>query len=165
MFIFEREGDRTWAGEGQRERERETQNLKQAPSSELSAQNPVWGSNSWTARSWPEPKLDVWATQMPRDFSFFNVGVYSYRFPFQHCFLYIPYLLASCIFIFIHRKILVICFVISSLSPWLSALFNIHLWIFEICLCYWIHFHSIVVSKDTSHVFNLLKCTEICFGS
>ena len=36
LFIFERQQDRVWAGEGQRERE--TQNPKQAPSSELSAQ-------------------------------------------------------------------------------------------------------------------------------
>ena len=35
------------------ERERERQNLKQAPGSELSAQSPMWGSNSQTARSWP----------------------------------------------------------------------------------------------------------------
>ena len=34
---------RVQAGEGQREGE--TQNLKQAPGSELSAQNPTWGSN------------------------------------------------------------------------------------------------------------------------
>uniref|UniRef100_A0ABI7X9C8 NADH dehydrogenase [ubiquinone] 1 beta subcomplex subunit 6 n=1 Tax=Felis catus TaxID=9685 RepID=A0ABI7X9C8_FELCA len=34
-----------------RVRERETQNLKQAPGSELSAQSPTWGSNSRTARS------------------------------------------------------------------------------------------------------------------
>ena len=40
-FVFER--DRTQAGEGQRARE--TQNLKQAPGSELAAQSPTWGSN------------------------------------------------------------------------------------------------------------------------
>ena len=38
-------------GEGQRERE--TQNRKQAPGSEPSAQSPTQGSNSRTARSWP----------------------------------------------------------------------------------------------------------------
>ena len=38
-------------GGAERERERERENLKQAPGSELSAQNPVWGSNSQTARS------------------------------------------------------------------------------------------------------------------
>ena len=32
-------------------RERETQTLKQAPGSELSAQSPTRGSNSWTERS------------------------------------------------------------------------------------------------------------------
>ena len=38
------------SGEGA-ERERETQNPKQAPGSELSAQSPTQGSNSETARS------------------------------------------------------------------------------------------------------------------
>ena len=41
------------AGEGQRERRR--QNLRQAPGSELSVQSPMWGLNTQTARSWPEP--------------------------------------------------------------------------------------------------------------
>ena len=44
MFIFEKEREREWVSrEGQRERE--TQNPKQAPGSELSAQNPTQGSN------------------------------------------------------------------------------------------------------------------------
>ena len=46
-FIFEKE--REQAGEGKRERE--SQNLKQAPGSELSAQSPTRGSNSQTVRS------------------------------------------------------------------------------------------------------------------
>ena len=44
----ERERDRTQVGEGQRTRE--TQNLKQAPGSELSAQSPMRGSNPLTVR-------------------------------------------------------------------------------------------------------------------
>ena len=36
---------------GERERERETQNPKQAPGSELSAKSPMRGSNSGTMRS------------------------------------------------------------------------------------------------------------------
>ena len=48
MFIFERETDIALAGRG---RERETQNLKQAPGSELSAQSPMQGLNSGTMRS------------------------------------------------------------------------------------------------------------------
>ena len=36
---------------GEAERERETQNLKQAAGSELSAQSPMWGLNSQTVRS------------------------------------------------------------------------------------------------------------------
>ena len=57
MYLFlrdrererERETDRVQAGQGQTERE--TQNLKQAPGSELSAQSPTWGLNSRTTRS------------------------------------------------------------------------------------------------------------------
>ena len=49
LFIFERDRDRMLVGKGQRERE--TQNLKQAPGSKLSAQSPTQGSNSWTAGS------------------------------------------------------------------------------------------------------------------
>ena len=49
-FIFERETEteHEW---GWWQRERQTQNLKQDPGSELSAQNPMWGSNSQNARS------------------------------------------------------------------------------------------------------------------
>ena len=49
LFLRERHRDRAQAREGQRERE--TQNPEQAPGSELSAQSPMWGSNSWTVRS------------------------------------------------------------------------------------------------------------------
>ena len=46
--------------EREREREkRETQGLKQAPGSELSAQNLTQGSNPQTVRSRPEPKSDT----------------------------------------------------------------------------------------------------------
>ena len=38
---------------GEEQRETETQNLKQAPGSELSAQSPMRGLNPQTARSWP----------------------------------------------------------------------------------------------------------------
>ena len=57
------ENDWAWAEEGQRERE--TQNLKQAPGCELSAQSLMWGSNSWTVRSWSEPKLNTQPTETP----------------------------------------------------------------------------------------------------
>ena len=49
VYLFLRETDRAQAGEGQRERE--TQNPKQAPGSELSAQSPTRGSNPQTATS------------------------------------------------------------------------------------------------------------------
>ena len=52
LFIFERERDRErqnkWGGA---ESVRETQNLKQAPGSELSAQGPTQGLNSSAVRS------------------------------------------------------------------------------------------------------------------
>ena len=67
MFIYfwHRERDRAWVGQGA-ERERETQNQKQAPGSELSAQSPMQGSNSQTARSWPELKSNAQPTEPPR---------------------------------------------------------------------------------------------------
>ena len=51
-------------GEGQRERK--TQNTKEAPGSELSAQSPTRGLNPQTARSQPELKLDTQSTGLPR---------------------------------------------------------------------------------------------------
>ena len=78
VFIYfwkrERERDRAWAEE--EPRERETQNLKQAPGSELSGQSLMWSSNSGTVRSWPEPisrvrRLTNWATQEPVSDSWF----------------------------------------------------------------------------------------------
>ena len=41
------------------QRERETQDLKQAPGFELSAQSPMWGLNPRTMRLPPEPKLNA----------------------------------------------------------------------------------------------------------
>ena len=51
LFLRQRETEHE-RGEGQRERE--TQNLKQTPGSELSAQSLMRGLNSRTVRSWPE---------------------------------------------------------------------------------------------------------------
>ena len=59
IYFFKRLFLRDRAGAGEGRRERETQNLKQAPGSELSAQSPTWGSNSQAVRSRPEPKLDT----------------------------------------------------------------------------------------------------------
>ena len=57
VYFWERERERAQAGEEQRERE--TQNLKQTPGSELSAQNLMWGLNSQTVIPWSELKLDA----------------------------------------------------------------------------------------------------------
>ena len=54
MFIYFWERDRVRVEEGQRTRE--TQNPKQTPGSELSAQSPTRGLNPQTERSWPELK-------------------------------------------------------------------------------------------------------------
>ena len=43
--------ERQSVSRGRAEKERETQNLKHALGSELSAERPMRGSNSWTARS------------------------------------------------------------------------------------------------------------------
>ena len=53
------------SSEGQRERERETQNPKWAPGSELSSQSLLWDSNSQTVRWWPELKSEAWPTESP----------------------------------------------------------------------------------------------------
>ena len=50
-FSFERERETERESGRGRKRERETQDPKRAPGSELSAQSPTRGSNSWTTRS------------------------------------------------------------------------------------------------------------------
>lgn len=64
MFIYfwDRETELAWG----RGRERETQNPKQAPGSELSAQSPTLGLNTGTVRSLPERKSDAQPTEPPR---------------------------------------------------------------------------------------------------
>ena len=57
IYSFLRDRDRVRVVEGQRRRG--TQNPKQAPGSELSAQSPMWGSNPQNVRSLPEPKSDA----------------------------------------------------------------------------------------------------------
>ena len=64
IYYWQIERDRAWAWEGQRERE--TQNLKQAPGSELSAQSLTQGWKSQTVWSWPELKPDAQPTEPPR---------------------------------------------------------------------------------------------------
>ena len=67
MFIYifwERKREREKAGEEQKERE--TENLNEGPGSELSAQSLMWGLNSQTMRSWPEPKFVAQLTEPPR---------------------------------------------------------------------------------------------------
>ena len=59
MFIFEKETETERAQVWEGQRERETQNLKQFPGSEPSAQSPTWGLNSRTTRSRPELKSDA----------------------------------------------------------------------------------------------------------
>ena len=71
LFIFERKRGGTCVrvsmqGRAEREREGESQ-----AGSALSAQSQMWGLNSQTVRSWPEPKSSVgpltdWATQVPQ---------------------------------------------------------------------------------------------------
>ena len=71
MFIFKRQREHKWGRSGERGR----QNPQQAPGSELSVQSLTWGSNSWTARSWPELKSAVNHLShpgAPSPFSFLN---------------------------------------------------------------------------------------------
>ena len=50
---------RETAGAGEGQRERETQNPKQVPGFELSAQSLMWGLNSRPVRSLPELESDT----------------------------------------------------------------------------------------------------------
>ena len=70
------------AGEGQRERE--TQNPKQAPGSEPSARSPTWGSNSRTMRSRPEQKSDAELTEPPR-----RLSILFFFFKLIYLFIYL----------------------------------------------------------------------------
>ena len=65
-FIYFWDRERQSMNRGGAEREKETQNQKQAPGSEPSAQSPTQGSNSRTVRSWPELKSDALPTEPPR---------------------------------------------------------------------------------------------------
>ena len=61
LYLFLRERERESASErlGEKQREGETQNWKQIPGSELSAQNPTWGWNPRAVRSRHEPKCST----------------------------------------------------------------------------------------------------------
>ena len=81
MFIYFWERDRAQAGEGQRERE--TQNPKQAPGSELSAQSLTRGSNPQTPElmTWAEVgRLTNWATQAPQFFLYSTSVIQCLRY-------------------------------------------------------------------------------------
>ena len=75
LFIFEKETEHElgWGRERGRQsvggswgRERETQNPKQVPGSDLSAQSLTRGWNPQTARSWPEQESKAQLTEPPR---------------------------------------------------------------------------------------------------
>ena len=74
LLIFKNKRDRAWAGEGQRERE--PQNPKQAPGSELSAQSPTQGSHRPRdhdlSRSWTLNRLSHPGTPYSRVISDFQ---------------------------------------------------------------------------------------------
>ena len=65
IFIYFWERDSVWAGKEQRDTH--TQNAKQAPGSELSAQSPMWSSNSLSCEIMIWAKVGCstdWATQV-----------------------------------------------------------------------------------------------------
>ena len=62
LYIFEKESVRARTQKGERQRDKETQNLKQAPGSELPAQGPTWGLNPWTVKS----QWDTQPTEPPK---------------------------------------------------------------------------------------------------
>ena len=116
-FIFER--DIAWAGEGQRENE--TQNLKQAPGSKLSAQSPMWGLHSWTAWSLPEAEVGH-LTEPPRHLCpFFDCVIRGWGWVLAPMFLDINLLLDISFAFLFH---LVGCLLVLMLSFTVQKLFN-----------------------------------------
>ena len=111
LFLRQRETEHEWG----KVREKETQNLKQSPGSQLSAQN--LAGLELTDReimTWAEVGgLAEWATQAPlpgalrcrinfvglRSFFSFNVGTYSYKIFFWSHFYCIPQYLEYWVFI------------------------------------------------------------------
>ena len=74
LFIFERQS----VSGGETERERETQNLKQAPGSGLSAHSPTWGLEPVNREivTWAEVGRSTdWATQAPSSGCFFSAVI------------------------------------------------------------------------------------------
>ena len=66
----------------ERQGEMERENPKQSP--DLSAQSPMWGSNSQAVRSWPEPKprdghSTDGTTQAPLSFYFYGINTQEYN--------------------------------------------------------------------------------------
>ena len=64
--LFFWETDKAWGGGGGEVRERWRYRIWSRPQAPSSAQSQIWGLNSWSARSWPEPKLDTSPTEPPR---------------------------------------------------------------------------------------------------
>ena len=83
------------------QREGETQNLKQASGSELSAQSPTRDSSSQTVRSWPEPKSDAQPTEPPR-LPYLNIFIYSIYTHIHKCTYTNMYMYIYNIHIYIH---------------------------------------------------------------
>ena len=67
MFIYFWEGESGSVRVREEQREKETQNPKQAPGSELSAQSPTRGSNS------TDREIMTWATQAPHNISLYLI--------------------------------------------------------------------------------------------
>ena len=85
--MSERQRHRVQMEEGQRERE--TQSSKQAAGSKLSAQNPMWGTNSRTARAWPESKPVAQPTEPPRRLFFYFIFKFVCLFIYLFIYLFL----------------------------------------------------------------------------
>ena len=67
VYSFLREKGRAHANKVGAERERKREGgRKSEVGSSLTTHSSMWGSNSRTLRSWPEPKSDTWLTEPPR---------------------------------------------------------------------------------------------------
>ena len=116
LFLRERECARAQVGEGQRERE--TQNPKEAPGSELSTRSLTRGSNPQTVRSWPELELDAPPTELPRGSCLFYIYYRSIGFEESVWIFYHPSYLYGIKFRYLFQQFKTCCPIKCHRAQW-----------------------------------------------
>ena len=125
------------------QREKEIQDLKQAPGSELSAQSPMWASNPRTLRSLAELKSAAQQSEPPRHSRKALVSLFAH--PFNQY-----YLANSCPLFVTPQALLVTCIDYGYLHKFLQAI-----------TAPWRHAYVIVILR--SHILRELPLLGVPF--